>query len=103
MATKFIAGLNLEITDEGYLVDSSKWTKEYAAEVAKEEGLKLTDKHYEMITFIRNKVMNGETLTMHGIGKSGIVDIKEFYQLFPGTPLKKAAKISGVPKPESCV
>jgi len=103
MATKNIAGVNLDVTEEGYMNDSSQWTKEVAAGIAKEEGLELTDKHYELIEFIRNKVKSGEGLTIRSIGKSGIVDIKAFYQLFPGAPLKKATKISGVPKPASCI
>lgn len=103
MATKNIAGVSLDISDEGYLNDSSQWTKEVAAEIAKEEGIELTDKHFEIIEFIRNKVESGAALTIRGIGKSGIVDIKGFYQLFPGAPLKKATKISGVPKPASCI
>ncbi len=103
MATKNIAGVNLDVTEEGYMNDSSQWTKEVAAGIAQEEGLELTDKHYELIEFIRNKVESGEGLTIRGIGKSGIVDIKAFYQLFPGAPLKKATKISGVPKPASCI
>jgi tRNA 2-thiouridine synthesizing protein E len=85
------------------MMNSSQWTKEIAAEIAKEEGIELTDKHFELIDFIRNKVEKGEALTIRGIGKSGIVDIKGFYQLFPGAPLKKATKISGVPKPASCI
>lgn len=103
MATKTYAGVNVEVTDEGYLVDTNQWTKEVGAEIAKEEGIEITDKHYEVIDFIRNKVNGGATLTIRGIGKSGIVDIKSFYKLFPGAPLKKATKISGVPKPSSCI
>lgn len=103
MATKTFAGVAVEVTDEGYLTDSSQWTKEVGAEIAKEEGIELTDKHYEVIDFIRNKVSGGAILTIRGIGKSGVVDIKSFYQLFPGAPLKKATKISGVDKPSSCI
>lgn len=103
MATKTYSGIQVKVNDEGYFLDSSQWTKEVAAEVAKEEGLSLTDKHYEVLEFLRNKVTNGEALSIRGIGKSGIIDIKEFYQLFPGAPLKKATKIAGVAKPESCV
>jgi tRNA 2-thiouridine synthesizing protein E len=103
MATKEFAGVNVEVTDEGYLTDANQWTKEVGAGIALEEGIELTDKHYEVIDFIRDKVMGGATLTIRGIGKSGIVDIKGFYQLFPGAPLKKATKISGVPKPSSCI
>ena len=103
MATKTIAGVNVEVSGEGYLDDPSQWTKEIGTEIAKEEGIELTDKHFELIDFIRNKVISGDALTIRGIGKSGIVDIKGFYQLFPGAPLKKATKISGVPKPASCI
>jgi len=63
-----------------------------ALKIAKEEGIDLTEKHFELIDFIRNKVAAGEGLTIRGIGKSGVVNAKEFYQLFPGAPLKKSNK-----------
>lgn len=101
MEQKTIAGVNLEVTDEGYLVDSSKWTEEIAKEIAKEEGIELTDKHFEIIKFIRENAEAG--LTIRKVGKSGIVDIKGFYDLFPGGPLKISTKIAGITKPASCV
>lgn len=103
MATKVIAGVSLDVTEEGYLNDPTQWTKEIATEIAKEEGVELTDKHFEVIEFIRDKFTKGDALTIRSIGKSGIIDIKGFYGLFPGAPLKKATKIAGVPKPASCV
>ncbi len=103
MTTKTIANIKVEVTEEGYLIDSSVWNKEIAKAIAKEEGIELTDKHFEVIEFIRKKVAAGEGLTIRGIGKSGVVDAKTFYQLFPGAPLKKATKIAGVSKPVSCM
>ena len=103
MSTKTVAGVEINVSEEGYMTNPSQWTKEIGAEIAKEEGVELTEKHFKLIEFIRNKVAAGEGLTIRGIGKSGIVDAKEFYQLFPGAPLKKATKISGVPKPASCI
>ncbi len=103
MTIKKIANLDIEVTEEGYLKDASVWNHDIAKAIAKEEGIELTDKHFEVLEFIRNKVANGETLTIRGIGKSGIVDAKTFYQLFPGAPLKKATKIAGVAKPVSCM
>ncbi len=103
MATKEILGVQIDVNEEGYFNDPAQWTKEIGAEMAKEEGIELTDKHYAIIEFIRTKVQNGDGLTIRGIGKSGIVDVKAFYQLFPGAPLKKATKIAGVPKPSSCI
>lgn len=103
MAQKTYAGVVVDLNDEGYFTDPSQWTKEVAAEIAKEEGLELTDKHYEMLEYLRNKQANGDQLTIRGINKSGIVDVKTFYQMFPGAPLKKSTKIAGIPKPTSCV
>ena len=101
MAQKTIAGVNLEVSDDGYLVDPSQWTEEIAKEIAKEENIELNDKHFEIIKFIRENADSG--LTIRKVGKSGIVDIKGFYDLFPGGPLKMSTKIAGIPKPSSCV
>ena len=103
MAEKTIAGVAVQLNDEGYMTDASEWTKEIAAELAKEEGIELSDKHFEVLEFLRNANAKGETLTIRRVGKSGITDIKGLYQLFPGGPLKHSSKIAGIPKPASCV
>lgn len=98
-----IAGINLDVTEDGYLNDLSQWNKEVAIEIAKEEGIELVDKHWEVIAWLQDQVKKEVSLSVRGIKKSGVVDIKEFYTLFPGGPLKKATRISGVPKPKSCI
>lgn len=103
MATKTFAGKIIEVTAEGYLTNTSDWTPEIAAEIANEENIELGDTHYKVLQFLREKVAKGESLTIRSIGNSGIVDIKGFYGLFPGAPLKKASKIAGISKPQSCV
>ena len=103
MATKNYAGQSVEVNDEGYMVDASQWNRDIAAEIAKEEGIELTEKHYEVLEFLRNANAKGETLTIRRVGKSGITDIKGLYQLFPGGPLKFSSKFAGIPKPASCV
>lgn len=103
MATKTYAGQTVEVNDEGYMADPGQWNKEIAAEMAKEEGIELTDKHFEVLDFLRASNEKGETLTIRRVGKSGITDIKGLYQLFPGGPLKFSSKFAGIPKPASCV
>jgi dissimilatory sulfite reductase related protein len=103
MTTKTFAGKIIQVNEEGYFLNPAEWSKEIAVEVAKEEGIQLTAKHFALIDFIRDRVQKGEALTIRSMGKSGIVDIKGFYELFPGAPLKKATKIAGVGKPTSCV
>lgn len=103
MATKNYAGTTVNVNEEGYFTDPSQWSKEIAIEIAKEEGIELTDQHFAVLEMLRQKNDAGEALSIRGINKSGVVDVKTFYQLFPGAPLKKATKIAGIPKPASCV
>ncbi len=103
MTQKEFAGNMVEINEEGYLINPEEWNNEIAKAIASEENIELTDKHFEVLNFIRDKVISGATLTIRSINKSGIVDTKTFYQMFPGAPLKLATKIAGVPKPSSCI
>jgi TusE/DsrC/DsvC family sulfur relay protein len=103
MTTKTYAGTNVDVTDEGYLTDTTQWTKEIAHEIAKEEGITLTEKHFQVLEYLRDQYAKGANLTIRGVGKSGITDIKGLYELFPGGPLKKSSRIAGIPKPTSCV
>lgn len=98
-----IAGIRVDVTEDGYLSDLSQWNKEIAIEIAKENNIELTDKHWEVLNWIQEQVKNDVALSIRGIKKSGIIDIKEFYDLFPGGPLKISTKIAGVPKPKSCI
>ena len=98
-----IAGYKLDVTEDGYLTDQSQWNKEIAEEIAKQENIELTDRHWEVISWIQEQVKNEVALSIRGIKKSGVINIKEFYALFPGGPLKISTKIAGVPKPKSCV
>jgi tRNA 2-thiouridine synthesizing protein E len=74
-----------------------------AVEMATEAGIHLTEKHFAVLDFLRERFAKGEALTIRSVGNSGIIDIKGFYGLFPGAPMKKAAKVAGIPKPASCV
>jgi TusE/DsrC/DsvC family sulfur relay protein len=103
MAQKTYAGITVDVNEEGYFTSPSQWTKEIAAEIAKEENLVLTDQHFAIMEFLRNRFNSGEALSIRSINHSGVIDVKTFYQLFPGAPLKKATKIAGIPKPLSCI
>lgn len=103
MAEKTIAGTTVTVNAEGYFENPAQWTKEMAVEMAKDYNITLTDKHFALLEYLRAKHMAGDQLTIRKIGTSGIVDIKEFYQLFPGGPLKISSKLAGIPKPTSCV
>lgn len=100
---KTIKQVEIKVNDEGYLTDFSQWTKEIGEELAKEHDIEMTEKHWEVISWIQEQVAANEPLSIRGIKKSGVIDIKQFYELFPGGPLKVSTKIAGVPKPKSCI
>lgn len=103
MTLKTIAGKEVNVSEEGYLEDMSQWNEDVAREIADEIGIELTDKHFEVLNYLREKTEEGEALTIRKVGKSGITDIKGLYKLFPKGPLKYSSKIAGIPKPASCV
>jgi len=99
-----IAGQTIDVNDEGYLTDSDQWTPDVAQEIASVEGIELTDKHWDVLEYLREQHAEGTKLTIRRVGKSDVVgSVKDFYDLFPGGPLKKASKIAGIPKPASCI
>jgi len=100
---KAIANKEIDVNEEGYLLDFSQWNKEVGESLAEENGISMTDKHWEVIAYLQDKHHKEEALSIRGIKKSGVINIKEFYALFPGGPLKKSTLISGIPKPKSCI
>ncbi len=101
---KQIAGREIEVNEEGYLLDPKQWDESIAIAIAEEEGVgPLTEAHLKLIHFLREQQSKGVALTIRGIGKSGVTTIKQFYELFPGGPLKKASKIAGILKPVGCI
>lgn len=104
MAEKLIAGVNVSVTEEGYLTDQSQWTKEIAVEIAKELEIELSDAHWEVINYLQKEFKEtGKVPTIRRMKKVGGIDTKVLYTLFPEGPVVKATKIAGLSKPASCV
>ena len=105
MTTDTIAGAEIELNEEGFLVDPSQWNDDIAVELARREGIDpLTERHWQVIRFMRSEYeAKGTGPTVRVLGKTSGVPIKELYQLFPKGPAKLAAKIAGIPKPRGCI
>jgi len=103
METMALNDTKIDVNEEGYLKNPAQWTPELAHQIASEANITLTDKHFEVLNWLRTKHTEGVALSIRKVGNSGIVDIKQFYQLFPGGPLKISSKIAGIPKPVSCI
>lgn len=100
---KTIAGKAITVNEEGYLTDFNQWDEKVGEALAEEAHINLSPRHWEVLKYLQEEQKNQVALSIRRVGKSGVVDIKEFYQLFPVAPLKTATKIAGIPKPASCI
>jgi TusE/DsrC/DsvC family sulfur relay protein len=104
MATRVIAGKEVQVNDEGFMTDPSEWNKDIAAAIAAEEGIpELTPDHWKVIEWSREAAQNGKSPTLRQITTGTGVNTKQLFALFPKGPAKKAAHIAGLGKPEGCV
>jgi dissimilatory sulfite reductase related protein len=105
MSTATIAGVDVQLNDEGFFTDPQQWTRDIAMELARQDGIDpLTDKHWQVIDFMRKEYFEkGTGPTVRVLGKTSGVSVKELYELFPKGPAKLAAKIGGIPKPRGCI
>ncbi len=106
MATKTIAGILVEVNDEGFFENPDSWIEDMAHELAADCGVPtpLTEKHWQVLHYMRVEYYeNGTGPTVRKLGKTSGVTVKELYTLFPKGPAKLAAKCAGIPKPRGCV
>ena len=100
-----IEGVEHEADEEGYLLEAN-YSDEAPPLIAQAEGIALTDAHWEVIRFMRERYReDGHTPNFRNMLKGFAdavrpgTDSKYLYDLFPAGPAKQAAKISGLPKP----
>ena len=111
MASIEVDGKSFEIDDDGYLVDWQQWNENIATHMAKEEGIDLSEEHWEIIRFLRDYFQKYQIAPMikiltKEIGKTMAKEkgnTKYLYQLYPAGPAKQACKYAGLPKPTGCV
>ena len=105
MQVREIAGRPVQVDAEGFLAAAAEWTPELAEALARESGILLTPRHWQVLTFCREDAAKNGGLSpgLRRISQLSGVSMKELYTLFPKGPGKLAAKIAGLPKPKSCL
>mgnify|MGYP000032353885 CR=1 FL=1 len=102
---------SINVDKEGFLKNLNDWSPEVAAQIADNEGIMLSDDHWEIISILREFYLTYEiSPAMRILVKT----VKEqlgnekgnsihLLSLFPGSPAKLASKIAGLPKPTNCL
>ena len=88
------------------LAELPEWSEDIAGKLAAQEGIALTDEHFEALHLLRNHY------SLHGHDLSGPRLLraleepfgarggrKHLYELFPGGPITQGSKIAGLPPP----
>lgn len=95
----------------GFLVDRALWTPAVAEAFAEQEGITLTDGHWEIVSLIQrffeefdaspaNRALARYVKTELGSEKGNSIYLMS---LFPGSPTRLASRIAGLPKPKNCL
>ena len=111
MGTIEVGGKSVEVDEEGYLTDINQWSEDIAETLAKEEGIDMTENHWEVVNFLREyyneyQIAPAVRVLTKAIGKKlgkEKGNSKYLYELFPYGPAKQACKIAGLPKPTGCI
>ena len=99
-------GKEIPTDERGYLLNTADWSEELAEAMAEAEGIKLTEKHWDIINYLRDEYFNNNgnqpntrTIIKAMSEKWGEkVKQKDVYDLFPLDPSKKAGRIAGLPE-----
>ncbi len=99
-------GITVDTNDNGYLLDHAQWSQEIAGIIAKAEEVELTDKHWDIIKYLRHEYINNnqnqpnERTLLKAMSSAwgARVSSKDLYTLFPKMPSKQGGKIAGLPE-----
>lgn len=106
-----INGKEIETDAEGYLANLDDWSEEVAVVLSKQDDLELTERHWQLVNWIRSYYQeNGTAPNLRVMTKNIGGDLGEewsdkkyLFDLFPYGPAKQAARYAGMPKPTGCV
>ncbi len=101
-----VDGKEIETTATGFLANINDWTEGLASAIASEEDIELTERHWDLINYLREEFVNngGNQPNNRAILKAMSekwgtkISSKELYDLFPGNPSKQAGQIGGLPE-----
>lgn len=93
---------------EGYMVNPEDWNETLAHDLAKEEGLELTQDYWPILRFMREYWQEHKVapdvrhVTKHLVGELGVdkkVAKQYLFKLFPYGYVKQACKVAGMIRP----
>jgi len=50
--------MSYEVNENGYMLNHEEWNEDIAREIAAKEGIELTDKHWDLVNYLRDEYVN---------------------------------------------
>lgn len=101
--------LNEQITERrpvGFLQELPVWNRKIAYRLAEEEGIELTPEHWDVLHYLRRRLVTQGQASSGRILRRELADVlcdrsssRRLYQLFPGGPVTQGSRIAGLPAP----
>lgn len=101
---------SIQLDPEGYLVNPEDWNESVAKELARDEGITLTDEHWPVLHFMQRywtsqRVAPDVRHVVEFLVENGAADKKAakaaLFRLFPYGYVKQACKIAGMQRPRA--
>jgi TusE/DsrC/DsvC family sulfur relay protein len=100
-----INGTQVDADDEGFLLEAD-FSREASEAIAQAEGIALTDEHWLVIDYLREKFRDdGQTPNFRNMVKDFEQDHpgtdwkSRLYDLFPNQPARQGVRVAGLTKP----
>ncbi len=105
MSSIDVKGQQIEVDEDGFLVDPDVWNQDIVEAFAKlEDVTELTEDHWKVINYLRDYYKQfGIAPMIRKLCKDTGFSLKQIYDMFPSGPAKGACKLAGLPKPTGCV
>ena len=99
-----VNGKSIETDGNGNLTDPGTWDEDVAKALAAEDGIELTQEHWDVLNYLRTEYLENNEQPMERAINKGMskiwdrkVSSKDLYVLFPLAPSKQGNKIAGLP------
>ena len=105
MAKMRLGGKEIEVDEDGFILQPETWDENVATDLAKMEGVEtMGGDHWKLVNCIRDYYQRfGIAPMVRKVCKDTDFKLKYIYELFPSGPAKGACKVAGLPKPTGCV
>ena len=109
-----MADINKFIGDEAttysakqeFASDLDEWSEQIAENIARKEGIEMTEAHWKVVRFLRNHYSEHGATSARRLTDllddefAGLGGRKYLYEIFPNGPVTQASRIAGLPVPK---